>query len=125
MRIPDFDEDLFDVGGPGRKSPISISGKTWSLDVYEIVFPEGYAKVEHVPQELKLCNPLDRNDVWLTHKTTSAMRDGRLVVTVKRMTFRPKAAMLSADYHAFLRDWNRRAASAEARTVSVRKGSGK
>ncbi|MBQ4199879.1 MAG: DUF3857 domain-containing protein [Kiritimatiellae bacterium] len=125
VRIPDFDEDLFDVGGPGRKSPISISGKTWSLDVYEIVFPEGYAKVEHVPQELKLCNPLDRNDVWLTHKTTSAMRDGRLVVTVKRMTFRPKAAMLSADYHAFLRDWNRRAASAEARTVSVRKGSGK
>ncbi len=30
--------------------------------------------------------------------------------------------MLTADYYPFLRDWNRRAASADARTVTVRKG---
>ena len=105
-----------------RKSPIAVNGKSWSLDVYEITFPKGYTKVEHLPSELKLCNPLDPKDVWLTHKATSEMRDGRLVVTVKRVVFRSKAVMLTADYYPFLRDWNRRASSLDARTVTVRSG---
>ena len=122
LRIPDFGDELFSLGGPVRKSPISISGKSWSADEYEITFPKGYTKVEHLPTELKLVNPLDPKDVWLTHKVMSKVRDGRLVVTVKRMVFRSRAVMLSADYYPFLRDWNRRASSLDVRTVSVRKG---
>ena len=122
LRIPDFDDELFSLGGPVRKSPIAVNGKSWSTDVYEITFPKGYAKVEHLPSELKLCNPLDPKDVWLTHKATTAMKDGRLVVTVWRCVNRVKAVSLSADYYPFLRDWNRRATSLDVRTVSVRKG---
>ena len=122
LRIPDFDDELFSLGGPVRKSPIAVNGKSWSSDVYEITFPKGYTKVEHLPSELKLCNPLNPKDVWLTHKASSKVRDGRLVVTVEREAFRTKAVMLTADYYPFLRDWNRRAASADARTVTVRKG---
>jgi hypothetical protein len=122
LRIPDFDDELFSLGGPVRKSPIAVNGKSWSLDVYEITFPKGYTKVEHLPSELKLVNPLDPKDVWLTHKVTSKVRDGRLVVTVEREAFRTKAVMLTADYYPFLRDWNCRASSLDVRTVSVRKG---
>ena len=122
LRIPDFDDELFSLGGPMRKSPISVTGKSWSTDVYEITFPKGYTKVEHLPCELTLRNPLDPKDVWLTHKATSEMRDGHLVVTVRRCVSRAKAVSLSADYYPFLRDWNRRATSLDARTVTVRKG---
>ena len=118
---PRFDE-LFSLGGPVRNSPIAVNGKWWTTDVYEITFPKGYTKVEHLPPELKLCNPLDPKDVWLTHKATSAMKDGHLVVTVWRHVYRVKAVSLSADYYPFLRDWNRRATSLDVRTVTVRKG---
>ena len=43
-------------------------------------------------------------------------------VTVKRRVFRPKATTLTADYAPFLQEWNRRATSLDARTVTVRKG---
>ena len=53
---------------------------------------------------------------------TSRMKDGCLVVTVKRRVYRAKATTLTADYAAFLQEWNRRATSLDARTVIVRKG---
>lgn len=118
---PDFASRLFALDSSARKSPIRISGKSWALDKYEIVFPKGYAKVEHLPTELELRNPLDAKDVWLTHTATSRMQDGHLVVTVKRIAHRPKAATLTADYAPFLQEWNRRATSLDARTVTVRK----
>ena len=50
------------------------------------------------------------------------MKDGCLVVTVKRRAYRAKATTLTADYAPFLQEWNRRATSLDARTVVVRKG---
>ena len=60
--------------------------------------------------------------MWLTHTATTRMKDGCLVVTVKRRVFRAKATTLTADYAPFLHEWNRRATSLDARTVTVRKG---
>jgi len=119
---PDFESRLFALDSSARKSPIFISGKSESVDEYEIVFPKGYAKVEHLPTALTLRNPFDSKDVWMTHTATSRMRDGRLVVTVKRRVYRAKATTLTADYAPFLQEWNRRATSLDARTVTVRKG---
>ena len=119
---PDFESRLFALDSSARKSPILVSGKSESIDEYEIVFPKGYAKVEHLPTELTLRNPSDSKDVWLTHTATSRMKDGCLVVTVKRRAYRAKATTLTADYAPFLQEWNRRATSLDARTVTVRKG---
>jgi len=119
---PDFESRLFALDSAARKSPILVSGKSEAVDEYEIVFPKGYAKVEHLPTALTLRNPLDNKDVWLTHTATSRMKDGCLVVTVKRRVFRAKATTLTADYAPFLHEWNRRATSLDARTVTVRKG---
>ena len=119
---PDFESRLFALDGSARKSPILISGKSWSIDEYEIVFPKGYTKMEHLPTALTLRNPSDSKDVWLTHTATSRMKDGCLVVTVKRRVYRAKATTLTADYAPFLQEWNRRATSLDARTVTVRKG---
>ena len=119
---PDFESRIFALDSTARKSPILVSGKSESIDEYEIVFPKGYAKVEHLPTALTLRNPSDTKDVWLTHTATSRMKDGCLVVTVKRRAYRAKATTLTADYAAFLQEWNRRATSLDARTVVVRKG---
>ena len=119
---PDFESRLFALDSAARKSPILISGKSEAVDEYEIVFPKGYDKVEHLPTALTLRNPSDSKDVWLTHTATSRMKDGRLVVTVKRCAYRAKATTLTADYAPFLQEWNRRATSLDARTVTVRKG---
>ncbi|MGN0853353.1 MAG: DUF3857 domain-containing protein [Kiritimatiellia bacterium] len=121
VRIPDFDEALFSLGGPLRKSPISIGGRNENVDVYEIVFPEGWTAVERLPDAFTLRNPLDAAEIWLEHEVTSRVEGERLVVTVTRRSRRERATMLSPDYFAFLKDWNRRAASFACRTVVVRR----
>lgn len=121
VKIPDFESSLFSLGGPLRKSPISIAGRNENVDVYEIVFPEGWAKIERLPDAFTLRNPLRANEIWLKHEVKSRVENGRLVVTVTRRVAREKSTMLSSDYFAFLKDWNRRAASPACRTVVVRR----
>jgi hypothetical protein len=121
LTIPDFSSGLFSVGGPLRKSPLAVTGKSEEIDTYEIVLPEGYTAIEHMPEQLERRNPADGAETWLTHDVTHRIEDGRLRVTVRRRARRDRAVQLSADYFPFLRDWNRRAASRACRTLTVRK----
>ena len=121
LTIPDFSGNLFSVGGPPRKSPLAVKGKSEEVDVYDIILPAGYTKIEHLPESLLLSNPMRPDEAWLTHDVSHRIEDGRLRVTVRRCVRREHATQLSADYFPFLRDWNRRAASRACRTLVVRK----
>ena len=121
LTIPDFSGSLFSVGGPLRKSPLAVSGKSEEIDTYEIVLPEGYTEVEHLPESLLLSNPMRPEETWLAHDVSREIVDGRLHVTVRRRARRERATQLAADYFPFLRDWNRRASSRACRTLVVRK----
>ncbi len=119
--VPDFSDNLFSVGGPLRKSPLAVLGKSEEIDTYEIVLPMGYTEIEHLPESLLLSNPVRLDEAWLEHDVSHRVEDGRLHVTVRRRARREHATQLPADYFPFLRDWNRRAASRACRTLSVRK----
>ena len=121
LTIPDFSSGLFSVGGPLRKSPLAVTGKSEEIDTYEIVLPEGYTEIEHLPESLLLSNPICPDEAWLTHDVTHRIVDGRMRVTVRRRARREHATQLTADYFPFLRDWNRRASSRACRTLTVRK----
>ena len=121
LTIPDFSSNLFSVGGPLRKSPLAVTGKSETIDIYEIVLPKGYVVIEHLPESLRLSNPTRPEEEWLAHDVSHRIEDGRLHVTVCRRVRRERATQLSADYFPFLRDWNRRAASRACRTLIVRK----
>lgn len=121
LRIPDFETPPFSLGGPERKSPIFVGGKSEVVDVYEIVFPAGYTQIERLPRGFSLRNPADTKDEWLTYTVSSRIEDNCLHVTLRRCARREKATKLSADFFPFLRDWNRRATSLEGRTVTVRR----
>ena len=121
LTIPDFSSNLFSVGGPLRKSPLAVMGKSEEIDTYEIVLPKGYVEIERLPESLRLVNPADGTDVWLTHDMSHEVVDGVLRVTVRRRARREHATQLPADYFPFLRDWNRRAASRACRTLVVRR----
>ncbi len=121
LTIPDFSSSLFSVGGPLRKSPLAVTGKSEEIDTYEIILPEDYTTVEHLPENLLLCNPMRQDEAWLTHDVSQRIVGGRLHVTVRRRARREHATQLTADYFPFLRDWNRRASSRACRTLTVRK----
>ncbi len=123
LTIPDFSGNLFSVGGAVRESPLGISGRSAAVDAYEIVLPPGYTELEHLPEQMQLANPMRPGEKWLVHEVSHRMVDGRMHVTVRRRVRRERATMLSADYHPFLRGWNRRAASSAARVVVVRRHS--
>ena len=121
LTIPDFSGNMFSVGGPLRKSPLAVMGKSEAIDTYEIVLPEGYTEIEHLPESLCLVNPADGSDVWMTHDVSHKVVDGQLHVTVRRRAHRARATQLTVDYFQFLRDWNRRASSRACRMLTIRK----
>ena len=120
MRVPDFGDGFLGVGGPLRKSPIYTGGSTETSDIYEIVFPKGFTAVENLPEPYVLANPAD-GKAWVTFTVDRRVEDRRLVVTLVKHTHRRTATVLGADYFAFIRDWNRRMAAPEGRTLSVRR----
>ena len=121
LELPAFRSGVFGVGSAAlRRSPIYLSGKDRDVDDFEIVFPEGYTVVESLPSSFAIWNP-KAAETWLEHKVTHEVKDGRLHVRVVRTERRASAAQLGADFFPYLKGWNARAASREARTIVVRK----
>ena len=122
LELPAFNENVFGIGGSARRrSPIAVGGKDGDDDELEVVFPEGYTEIENIPADFRICNPLNPDELWLSHTATSRMEGGRLHVRVRRSARRPAAAQFDAAYHPYFRELNRRATSPEVRTITVRK----
>lgn len=118
LTIPDFVDDLITVGGPGRKSPIAVSGADAERITYTISFPKGYTTVEHIPQEW--------SNWWgsLSVRTGKDV-DGRLVVSVDRARVaRDEATVSQASTYELYKAQNATACGRAGRTVIVRKSLG-
>ena len=121
LELPAFRSNVFGVGSAARRrSPIYLSGTNSDVDDFEVVFPEGYTVVESLPSSFTIWNP-KAPELWLEHKVTHEVKGGRLHVHVVRKERRASATQLGADFFPYLKGWNTRAASREARTMTVRK----
>jgi transglutaminase-like putative cysteine protease len=105
----------------GRKSPFGIGGRLKPMvTVREVTFPEGYTKVEHLPEPWKIVLPGDSGARYIG-SVTSRVEDGRLHVSFREELLPGNARMLTRDWEGFFRDWNRRTGSRLIRTIIVRK----
>lgn len=101
-----------------RRSPLALGERSGSCERWRIVFPEGYARVESMPQSFRETNPLVPDEVWREVKVTTTFEGGRLIVEIIRET-RPRAeTTLAAEWYALIRD-RRRNASSRAQSVIV------
>ena len=87
----------------------------------EVVFPEGYTEVEHLPRPYAVRSPLDADETWYEFRSETRMEGGRLVVRLVRERHRRGAAVLGPELFALVRDWDRVCAGKAGRTVSVRR----
>ncbi len=122
LELPAFRGNVFGLGaGTRRRAPIALGASDPDEDEYEVVFPEGYTQIESLPSTFTMHNPKNAADRWLVNTVQHDVKDNRLHVRVRRVTVRRTATQLGADYAPYLKDWNKRAASLEARTITVRK----
>ena len=105
----------------GRKSPFGVGGRLRPMvTVREVVFPEGYTKVEHLPEPWRIVLP-GEDGARFVGMVTSRVEDGRLHVSFREELLPGRARMFTKDWEGFFRDWNRRTGSRLIRTIIVRK----
>lgn len=113
--------EAFPVNDTPRTSPIALSKKNPQKITCEIVLPRGWTEIERLPDAFTLRNPKNNKEIWIARDVVSRHENGHLIVTVTHTSQRAHATILSADYAALLREWNRRLAAPAARTIIVRK----
>ena len=89
------------------------------VTVREVVFPEGYTAIEHLPKPWRIILPGDSGARY-EGKVSSRVEDGRLHVSFREELLPGNARMFTKDWEGFFRDWNRRTGSRLIRTVIVR-----
>jgi hypothetical protein len=104
-----------------RKSPIKVSGNNPSEESFDIAFPEGYTEIEFIPEEFTLRNPMDKNEVWLEQIVKTNIVNNILHVNIIRKTHQKRAASFDPDFAPYFREWNRKASSPAAKTITIRK----
>jgi hypothetical protein len=127
LKLPGMGGEPFDVGGPERKSPISVMPREDETVVCEIVFPEGYTEVERLPEAFSFANPLEDSakGEWIECSVKSEIgTDRRLRVTVERRSTRRPPAILSKTFFPLFKEWNRLSVSEPERTITVRRRRG-
>ena len=114
-----------DASEAERETPFGVGGRLRPVvTVREIVLPEGYTEVEHLPKGWDLRLPGEgesrcRSDV------VSFVEDCRLHIRVREELLPATANMFGKDWLGYFRDWNRRTDSRLMRTIIVRRCDGK
>lgn len=122
VKLPDFNADLVQVGGPVRKSPIAVPGTDAETTTYRIVFPEGYTEIEHLPESWEFTPPGEKSAWRKFCVKKTILPDGCLAVEVSAdVPSRSAASVFPAEYFDNFKSVNRRAASTAGRTIIVRK----
>ena len=119
--VPGLGGSFLPGGESERKSPFGVGGRLRpSTIVRDVILPEGYTAVEHLPEPWEIVLP---GDAAARFRSTveSRVEDGRLHVTFREEQFPGTARMFTKDWLGFFRDWNRRTGSRLIRTIVVRK----
>ena len=111
-----FVKSLFPLAGSVRETPIAIGGQDPEKTVVTVVFPEEYAKVEHLPSGFKFGSDYE------FRMEEPSVKDGKGVrINLVRETYKQRGKILSRDKFALLKDWDRISASAAESTIRVKK----
>ena len=122
LEVPQLACLFFSLTETKRENPIGIGGSNGdSISRYTIRFPEGYTKVEHMPRPFSVHNPNDPSEIWYDVSVYSKVEGGAAVVEIEFAAYARRETMLSADYFALLREWNRIANSKANTTIVVRR----
>ena len=120
--VPGLGGTFMPGGESERKSPFGVGGRLRpSVYIREVVFPEGYTEVEHLPEPWAIVFP-GESAPRSRATVESRIEDGRLHVTFIEEHLPCTSAMFTKDWLGFFRDWNRRTGSRLIRTIVVRKG---
>ena len=104
-----------------RKSPFGMGGRLRpTVFVREIVLPEGYTAVEHLPEPWEIRLP-GEPEARFRSMVESRVEGDRLHVTFREEQLPGTARLFTKDWLGFFRDWNRRTGSRLIRTIVVRK----
>ncbi len=121
ISVPEFLSQLFPLAGSRRENPIGLEAADPDKVTVEIIMPEGYTMVEHLPSAYCFHDPSTLAPWYGFTVTTSTTDAGRLKVILERNRFRRDYAFLQPMYSSLLRDWSRLAVSRANRTIIVRK----
>ena len=108
-------------GESERKSPFGVGGRLRpTVYIREVVLPEGYTAVEHLPEPWEIIFP---GDPMARFRSTveSRIEQGRLHVIFREEQLPGGSRMFTKDWLGFFRDWNRRTGSRLIRTIVVRR----
>ena len=121
VMIPDFYTQLFPLNESVRLNPIGIGAAGRDTASYDIVFPEGYTQVEHLPASYAFQDPVGNTGKWYENIVTKEVKDGRLVVHVKREAYDHVEVLLPTTTFGLLKDWSRIGSCRANRMIMVRK----
>ena len=119
--VPGLGGTFLPSGESERKSPFGVGGRLRpTVYIREVVLPEGYTAVEHLPEPWEIIFP---GDPVARFRSTveSRIEQGRLHVIFREEQLPGGSRMFTKDWLGFFRDWNRRTGSRLIRTIVVRK----
>ncbi len=119
--VPAFLGHMFPLSGDRRRNPVGVAAADPEETEARIVFPKGYGKVEHLPEQFAFANPVDAAPWYSNRVSQHVDSEGRLVVTITRRREKRLCTMLSPDFAPLLRNWSLMGNCRANRTVSVRK----
>jgi hypothetical protein len=109
-------ENLFPLAGSVRETPIGLPASDAEEMKVVVDFPEAYTKIEHLPSAF--C--LGEGRLFRVAQI-SAEAPGVIRIELVRESVKQRGKMLSREYFALLKDWDRISASTANSTITVRK----
>ena len=119
--VPGLGGTFLPSGESERKSPFGVGGRLRPTTfIREVVLPEGYTAIEHLPEPWEIVLPGD-SSARFRSTVESRVEEGRLHVMFREEQLPGTARVFTKDWLGFFRDWNRRTGSRLIRTIVVRK----
>jgi hypothetical protein len=119
MSIPSVKSPLPNLPSRKRELPILLGKCSFSEITYSITFPKGYTRFEHLPKDLVIANPINKNQILYTFKVQKTCEDGVLKVIIKSTIFPHNDIVLPPEYAPLLQQYYKEINSQAKRLISV------
>ena len=119
LQLPSLDCPLPTLTGSVRRSPFEIVAREPEEQVFSVTFPEGYVKIEHLPETFSFADPSDPTRVWLESVTETAVKGNVLTVKIVRKTHKRPYTFYPFSFVELIRDWRRIGTSRSNRTIVI------
>ena len=119
LQLPKLLSTIPTYTGKARRTPFAVGAADSAVQSVKVRFPQGYTKVEHLPEPFTFANPLDPLDTWIDCRVETAVVDGCLEVRITREAHERVGSWYKPDFIELVRDRSRIANSRAGRTIVV------